>query len=84
VLRALPPSRGSSALGLELRLLHDVVHRHEVPGGLLDAGLGLGIGLRFQAPGLAAEPEDDSARVLGVLEAAFDPHGILAPGRYLP
>lgn len=40
--------------------------------------------LGIQSPVLAAEPEDDSARVLGLLKAAFDPHGILAPGRYLP
>lgn len=40
--------------------------------------------LGIQAPVLGTEPEDDSAKVLGVLKAALDPHGILAPGRYLP
>ena len=40
--------------------------------------------LGIQAPRLAASPEDDSPRVLGALKAALDPHGILAPGRYLP
>ncbi|WP_224361782.1 FAD-binding oxidoreductase [Hyalangium versicolor] len=40
--------------------------------------------LGIQAPVLGATAEDDSARVLGALKAALDPHGILAPGRYLP
>lgn len=40
--------------------------------------------LGIQAPVLGAAPEDDSARVLATLKAALDPHGILAPGRYLP
>jgi 4-cresol dehydrogenase (hydroxylating) flavoprotein subunit len=39
--------------------------------------------LGIQAPVLGAGTEDDSARVLGVLKAALDPPGILAPGRYL-
>ncbi|WP_224248955.1 FAD-binding oxidoreductase [Hyalangium gracile] len=40
--------------------------------------------LGIQAPVLMATAEDDSSRVLGALKAALDPHGILAPGRYLP
>jgi 4-cresol dehydrogenase (hydroxylating) flavoprotein subunit len=40
--------------------------------------------LGIQSPLLKAEPGDDSARLLGVLKAALDPQGILAPGRYLP
>ena len=40
--------------------------------------------LGVQAPVLREAAGDDSARVLGALKAALDPHGILAPGRYLP
>lgn len=39
--------------------------------------------LGIQSPVLPTAPEDDSARVLAGLKAAVDPHGILAPGRYL-
>ncbi len=38
--------RDSGALELDLRLLHDVVHRQEVPGHLLDTGMLLGLGLQ--------------------------------------
>ncbi|QRN94431.1 FAD-binding oxidoreductase [Archangium violaceum] len=40
--------------------------------------------LGIQSPVLPFVPEDDSPRVLRTLKAALDPHGILAPGRYLP
>ncbi|SEU08618.1 FAD-binding oxidoreductase [Stigmatella erecta] len=40
--------------------------------------------LGIQSPVLPFAPEDDSPGVLRTLKAALDPHGILAPGRYLP
>lgn len=47
-------------------------------GGYYPARLGI------QSPLLPTAAEDDSARVLGTLKAALDPHHVLAPGRYLP
>ena len=40
--------------------------------------------LGIQAPLPPGRAGDDSAHVLGTLKAALDPHGILAPGRYVP
>ncbi|WP_309894438.1 FAD-binding oxidoreductase [Archangium sp.] len=56
---------------------YHALHEAMNAGGYYPSRLGI------QAPLLAAA-EDDSARVLGTLKAALDPHGILAPGRYLP
>jgi 4-cresol dehydrogenase (hydroxylating) len=56
---------------------------HALHGAMNEAGY-YPARLGIQAPVLAAPPGDDSGRVLGALKAAVDPHGILAPGRYLP
>jgi len=56
---------------------YHALHEAMNAGGYYPSRLGI------QAP-LLADAEDDSARVLGTLKAALDPHGILAPGRYLP
>lgn len=57
---------------------HDALTRELSAAGYPPIRLGI------QSPEAVPMPEDDTGKVLGGLKAALDPHGILAPGRYLP
>jgi 4-cresol dehydrogenase (hydroxylating) flavoprotein subunit len=50
-------------------------------GRLIESGY-LPYRLGIQSAGLLPDPDDDTGRLLGALKKTFDPHNILAPGRY--
>jgi 4-cresol dehydrogenase (hydroxylating) flavoprotein subunit len=53
----------------------------EMLGRLIESGY-LPYRLGIQSAGLLPDPDDDTGRLLGALKKTFDPHNILAPGRY--